>query len=117
MSFSTDPSLLGWPVNEKSSRSGGRKTIGRVIGADSWLDELAHLGLILFKRLIFSMKARNLSPEIIENSHLLREEIHSKHFMRWSDLELQGKREKNNGFVADIHKHRVRVLRSEQLLL
>ncbi|CAL5326308.1 BTB/POZ domain-containing protein At5g66560-like [Camellia sinensis] len=65
--FSTDPSLFGWPVNENPAGNGGRKTTGRATGADSWFDELAHLGLILFKRLIFAMKARDLSPDIIEN--------------------------------------------------
>lgn len=57
----TDPSLFGWPVLEES---GGRRRNG---GTESWFDELALLSLTLFKRVIFEMRDRNLSPEIIEN--------------------------------------------------
>ncbi|GFY93987.1 phototropic-responsive NPH3 family protein [Actinidia rufa] len=59
---SIDPSLFGWPVNEVEP-GGCRKTTTR----DSWLEELALLSLPLFKRLIFAMKARDLSPEVIES--------------------------------------------------
>ncbi|GFY93908.1 phototropic-responsive NPH3 family protein [Actinidia rufa] len=59
---STDPSLFGWPVNEVEP--GGRR---KNTGGDSWFEELALLSLPLFKRLIFAMKARNLSPEVIES--------------------------------------------------
>ncbi|KAF5961268.1 hypothetical protein HYC85_002477 [Camellia sinensis] len=65
---STDPSLFGWPVNEKAgtgrTETGGRR---KSAGADSWFEELALLSLPLFKRLIFAMKTQDLSPEIIEN--------------------------------------------------
>ncbi|XP_052197468.1 BTB/POZ domain-containing protein At5g66560 [Diospyros lotus] len=72
---SSDPSLFGWPVNEKAGNgrstaaSVGAETLGRrkTTGADSWFDELALLNLPLYKRLIFALKARDLSPEIIEN--------------------------------------------------
>lgn len=61
----TDPSLFSWPVNETAGESGGRRrNAGR---EESWYDELALMSLPLFKRLIFEMKDRNLSPEIIEN--------------------------------------------------
>lgn len=65
---STDPSLFGWPVNEKAG-TGGTETGGRrkTAGAVSWFEELALLSLPLFKRLIFAMKTQDLSPEIIEN--------------------------------------------------
>ncbi|XP_076933171.1 BTB/POZ domain-containing protein At5g66560-like [Bidens hawaiensis] len=57
---STDPSLFGWPVIElTNSRSAG--------GVDRWFDELVHLGPSFFKRLIIAIKARDLSPEIVEN--------------------------------------------------
>ncbi|KAL6993662.1 hypothetical protein U1Q18_011774 [Sarracenia purpurea var. burkii] len=74
---STDPSLFGWPVNEKggigrnitkgAETGNRRKTSSRATGTDSWLEELALLSLPLFKRLIFAMKARDLSPQVIEN--------------------------------------------------
>uniref|UniRef100_A0A5B7A7V3 BTB/POZ domain-containing protein n=1 Tax=Davidia involucrata TaxID=16924 RepID=A0A5B7A7V3_DAVIN len=58
---SSDPSLFGWKVIETGGR---RKATAR---ADSWFQELGHLSLPLFKRLTFAMKARDLSPEIIES--------------------------------------------------
>ncbi|KAA8547284.1 hypothetical protein F0562_003852 [Nyssa sinensis] len=76
---SVDPSLFGWPVNERAGNGrtsnqalwietgGRRKASARGTGADSWFEELGHLSLSLFKRLIFAMKARDLSSEIIEN--------------------------------------------------
>lgn len=59
---SADPTLFGWPVNERVEISGGRRKT-----TSSWFEELALLSLPLFKRLIFAMKARDLSPEVIEN--------------------------------------------------
>ncbi|XP_076910161.1 BTB/POZ domain-containing protein At5g66560-like [Bidens hawaiensis] len=57
---STDPSLFGWPVVEvTNSRAAG--------GGDKWFDELVHLSPSFFKRLIAAIKARDLSPEIVEN--------------------------------------------------
>ncbi|KAA8531777.1 hypothetical protein F0562_006506 [Nyssa sinensis] len=70
---SADPSLFGWPVDERagnertSSNGGRRKATARAAGADSWFEELGLLSLPLFKRLLFAMKARDLSPEIIES--------------------------------------------------
>ncbi|KAH7851391.1 hypothetical protein Vadar_010875 [Vaccinium darrowii] len=57
-----DPTLFGWPVNERVETGGGRRKT-----TSSWFEELALLSLPLFKRLIFAMKARDLSPEVIEN--------------------------------------------------
>ncbi|XAR73927.1 hypothetical protein NMG60_11008060 [Bertholletia excelsa] len=75
---SADPSLFGWPVNEKAGNnrtttsmgtetSSRRKATCRGSGVDSWFEELALLSLLLFKRLIFAMKDRDLSPDVIEN--------------------------------------------------
>lgn len=55
---STDPSLFGWPVTELTNSAGG---------GDKWFDELVHIGPSFFKRLIAAIKARDLSPEIVEN--------------------------------------------------
>ncbi|XAR57849.1 hypothetical protein NMG60_11026132 [Bertholletia excelsa] len=61
---STNPSLLGWPVQETEGRL---KNTGRAAGGKLWFDELALLSLTLFRRLISAMKTRDLNPEIIEN--------------------------------------------------
>ncbi|KAK6116198.1 hypothetical protein DH2020_050054 [Rehmannia glutinosa] len=71
----SDPSLFGWPVNDGAGNNKGAneaKKFGNVTRAgtaavDSWLDELGLLSLPFFKRLIFAMKALNLSGEIIES--------------------------------------------------
>ncbi|KAM7516598.1 hypothetical protein LguiA_006181 [Lonicera macranthoides] len=78
----TDPSIFGWPVNEKAGNAGGsssqslwngveaisrRKGGTRSTGEDSWFESLGLLSLPLFRRLISAMKARDLSPEIIES--------------------------------------------------
>ncbi|KAJ4843703.1 hypothetical protein Tsubulata_024542 [Turnera subulata] len=92
---SADPALFGWPVNDnkiRNNRTGSSAASSnqalwnglesaarrRVSGggggggrggnnAESWLDELSHLSLPLFKQLIHAMKAKDLSPEIIES--------------------------------------------------
>lgn len=46
--------------------SGCRKGLARASIAESWLEDLALLNLLFFKRLIFAMKARNLSLELLE---------------------------------------------------
>ncbi|XP_073142928.1 BTB/POZ domain-containing protein At5g66560-like [Henckelia pumila] len=70
-----DPSLFGWPMNggavdskteAEARRKYGDVTRGAAI-ADSWLDELGFLSVHIFKRLIFAMKALNLSGDIIES--------------------------------------------------
>ncbi|PIN02206.1 hypothetical protein CDL12_25278 [Handroanthus impetiginosus] len=72
----SDPSLFGWPVNDGAANYKGvseanqrRKLTNatKAAAADSWLDELGLLSLPFFKRLIFTMKAVNLSGEIIES--------------------------------------------------
>ncbi|CAK9158720.1 unnamed protein product [Ilex paraguariensis] len=74
----TDPTLFGWPVNEGAVNGKGtlnqafetgarRKGAARGTGPDAWFEELGLLSLPLFKRLIFAMKAGDLSSEIIEN--------------------------------------------------
>jgi len=61
--------LFRWPVTDSVytpwGRSGRRKG---VIGGeeDSWFEELALLGLPMFKQLIIAMKGSELKPEIIE---------------------------------------------------
>ncbi|VFQ92036.1 unnamed protein product [Cuscuta campestris] len=74
---SGDPSLLGWPVSDIGANrpfwngvegSTRRKGASRGGGAtDSWWEELGHLSLHLFKRLISAMKDRDLNPDVIEN--------------------------------------------------
>ncbi|KAK3015352.1 hypothetical protein RJ639_005624 [Escallonia herrerae] len=78
---SADPSLFGWPVSENAGApssqalwrgqetSSRRKGVGASRGATagSWFEELGLLSLTMFKRLIFEMKARDLSSEIIES--------------------------------------------------
>ncbi|KAL6572886.1 hypothetical protein OROHE_002362 [Orobanche hederae] len=71
----SDPSLFGWPVSDGAVSSKGvneakksnNVTRTGAAAVDSWLDELGLLSLPLFRRLIFSMKALNLSGEIIES--------------------------------------------------
>lgn len=76
--LSADPSMFGWPVNESRGSpnpllwngiesSVRRKGANRTTNPESWLEDLALLSLPLFKRLILAMRARDLSPEIIEN--------------------------------------------------
>ncbi|XP_022773971.1 BTB/POZ domain-containing protein At5g66560-like [Durio zibethinus] len=79
---STDPTLFGWPVNDgivevKGASSQalwngvetglGRKSQARTNNVESWFEDLALLSLPLFKRLILTLKTRDLSPEIIES--------------------------------------------------
>ncbi|CAA7393852.1 unnamed protein product [Spirodela intermedia] len=90
---SVDPSssLFGWPMNERTGGVGAsdRRVLAnynllwngidtglrgkqhgsagsRSGGAASWFDSLAVLGLPLFQRTILAMKARDLSPDVIE---------------------------------------------------
>ncbi|KAL5557193.1 hypothetical protein UlMin_039429 [Ulmus minor] len=80
---SADPNLFGWPVNEGGTGSvrdssskqliwngieigGRRKGLARATNSESWLEDLALLSLPFFKRLIFAMKARDLSSEMLE---------------------------------------------------
>ncbi|XWS41986.1 hypothetical protein CRYUN_Cryun17cG0129500 [Craigia yunnanensis] len=78
---STDPTLFGWPVNDGIVEVRGassqalwngietglrRKTLARTNNVESWFEDLALLSLPLFKRLILTLKTRDLSPEIIE---------------------------------------------------
>ncbi|RVW57185.1 BTB/POZ domain-containing protein [Vitis vinifera] len=76
--LSADPSLFGWPVNDGRGSSNPllwngietsvrRKGTSRTTTSDSWLEELALLSLPLFKRLILAMRARDLSPDVIES--------------------------------------------------
>lgn len=66
-----DPSLFGWPVNDGVGNgveaNARRKGANRGGGMDSWFEDLGHLSLPLFKRLISAMKARDLSSEVIES--------------------------------------------------
>ncbi|OIT36048.1 PREDICTED: BTB/POZ domain-containing protein At5g66560 [Nicotiana attenuata] len=63
-----DPSLFGWPVNDAAIEANTRrKGASRTGGMDSWFEELGHLSLPLFKRLISAMKCRDLSSEVIES--------------------------------------------------
>ncbi|XVF59536.1 hypothetical protein PTKIN_Ptkin07bG0283900 [Pterospermum kingtungense] len=79
---STDPTLFGWPVNEGISEAKGassqalwngietglrRKTVARTNNVEPWFENLSLLSLPLFKRLILTLKTRDLSPEIIES--------------------------------------------------
>ncbi|XVF17789.1 hypothetical protein REPUB_Repub10bG0153900 [Reevesia pubescens] len=79
---STDPTLFGWPVNDGIVEAKGsstqalwngmeaglrRKTVARTNNVESWFEDLALLSLPLFKRLILTLKTRDLSPEIIES--------------------------------------------------
>ncbi|XWS29346.1 hypothetical protein CRYUN_Cryun24cG0021500 [Craigia yunnanensis] len=79
---STDPTLFGWPVNDgivevKGASSQAlwngietglrRKSLARTNNVQSWFEDLAFLSLPLFKRLILTLKTRDLSPEIIES--------------------------------------------------
>ncbi|KAF6166543.1 hypothetical protein GIB67_005405, partial [Kingdonia uniflora] len=77
---STDPSLLGWPVNDRPGENqilwngietGKRRNVGsRSINNNngSWFEDLAQLSLPLYKRVISAMKSQDLGPEIIESS-------------------------------------------------
>ncbi|XP_050205699.1 BTB/POZ domain-containing protein At5g66560 [Mercurialis annua] len=90
----TDPAaLFGWPVSDGTTENKPSATSNQALwngiesavrrkkssaiasvaagrggtNADSWLEYLSLLSLPLFKRLIFAMKERDLSPEIIES--------------------------------------------------
>ena len=75
--LSADPSLFGWPVNDGRGSSNvlwngietgvRRKGTSRITSSDSWLEDLALLSLPLFKRLILAMRARDLSPDVLES--------------------------------------------------
>ncbi|KAL2504880.1 BTB/POZ domain-containing protein [Abeliophyllum distichum] len=60
---SSDPSLFGWPVTSRIEENVKRESTNIM---DSWFDDLGLLSLPFIKRLIFSIKSSNLSPEIIE---------------------------------------------------
>ncbi|CAN4082830.1 unnamed protein product [Withania somnifera] len=66
-----DPSLFGWPMNDGAGNgveaNNRRKGANRGGNMDSWFEELGHLSLPLFKRLISAMEGRNLSSEVIES--------------------------------------------------
>ncbi|OMO56795.1 BTB/POZ-like protein [Corchorus capsularis] len=79
---SVDPTLFGWPVNDGVLEAKGtstqalwngietglrRKALARTNNVESWFEDLALLSLPLFKRLILTLKTRDLSPEIIES--------------------------------------------------
>ncbi|CAI0458542.1 unnamed protein product [Linum tenue] len=97
-----DPALFGWPVVatdggdsskrdssnqalwngiESAVRRKGRSSSSAGAAAgynmDSWLEDLSHLTLSLFNRLISAMKERDLNPEIIESCliHYARKHI------------------------------------------
>ncbi|KAK8517582.1 hypothetical protein V6N13_127749 [Hibiscus sabdariffa] len=78
---SADPTLFGWPVNDGIIEAKGasshalrngletslkRKALARTNNVESWFEDLALLSLPLFKRLILTLKTRDLSPDIIE---------------------------------------------------
>lgn len=79
---STDPTLFGWPVNDGIVEAKGasaqalwngietglrRKALAQTSNVESWFEDLALLSLPLFKRLISTLKRRDLSPEVIES--------------------------------------------------
>ncbi|KDP31835.1 hypothetical protein JCGZ_12296 [Jatropha curcas] len=93
---SADPALFGWPVSdgtnenkpisnqalwngiESAVRRKGAATAstaaafgGRFANVASWFEYLGLLSLPLFKRLILAMRARDLSPQIIESCLML----------------------------------------------
>ncbi|KAJ1381029.1 SKP1/BTB/POZ domain superfamily [Sesbania bispinosa] len=71
---STDPALFGWPVSDAAAASASKQILWNGIDSagrrnaagDSWFEEMAHLRLPLFKRLILAMRDAELNPEIIE---------------------------------------------------
>ena len=75
--LSVDPSLFSWPVNDSRGSSNvllngietgvRRKGTSRTTSSDSWVEDLALLSLPLFKRLILAMRARDLSPDVLES--------------------------------------------------
>lgn len=70
MASSVDLTVFTWPVvdgaNELRNEI-GRKKSTRETKAESWFEDLARLSPPMFKRLIFAMRMRDLSPEIIES--------------------------------------------------
>ncbi|XP_019195514.1 PREDICTED: BTB/POZ domain-containing protein At5g66560 isoform X2 [Ipomoea nil] len=79
---SADPSLFGWPMSDGAANRKAvlnqplwngveantrRKGTSRGGATDSWCEELGHLSLPLFQRLILAMKGRDLNPEFIES--------------------------------------------------
>lgn len=71
----TDPSLFGWPMlmyGSLQSPGGsilwnGINTGARIRSSDSnwWFEDVSYLGVALFKRLIQTMEARRIRPEIL----------------------------------------------------
>uniref|UniRef100_A0A7N0UBZ2 Phototropic-responsive NPH3 family protein n=1 Tax=Kalanchoe fedtschenkoi TaxID=63787 RepID=A0A7N0UBZ2_KALFE len=69
---SADLGLFGWPVVDAGNdsrvsnqdRRKGNKTLDRT---ECWLQDLAYLGLPMFKQLILGMRVKEVSSEIIEN--------------------------------------------------
>ncbi|XP_077233189.1 BTB/POZ domain-containing protein At5g66560-like [Tasmannia lanceolata] len=77
---SSDPSLFSWPVNDGitdprpsnpilwNGIDTGISRKNQIRSSDTWLEDLSILSLNFYKRLISAMRARDLSPEIIEGS-------------------------------------------------
>lgn len=79
MKASTDPSLFGWPVMDCSGpmQSPGGSVLWNGIStgarpkkssSDWWYEDVSNLKLPLYKRLILTMKARGIGPEVIAGS-------------------------------------------------
>ncbi|GAB2282538.1 hypothetical protein Dimus_017079 [Dionaea muscipula] len=68
-----DPALFGWPVNDLAGEPRRKTTSTKARGgggngdAEPWYEELSHLGLNFFRRLIFMMRDQELSPDVIES--------------------------------------------------
>ncbi|MCD7448858.1 hypothetical protein HAX54_046952 [Datura stramonium] len=73
-SSAADPSLFGWPVNDGAGNgveaNTRRKGANRAGGMDSWFEELGHLSLPLFKRLISAMKGISRSSRKTSSSSI-----------------------------------------------
>ncbi|CAM8917176.1 unnamed protein product [Rhodiola kirilowii] len=67
---SEDTRMFGWPVvdevggDSRVSNQDRQKSVGR---NESWLQDVARLGLPLFKRLILEMRGKEVFSEVIEN--------------------------------------------------
>ncbi|EFH54036.1 hypothetical protein ARALYDRAFT_485432, partial [Arabidopsis lyrata subsp. lyrata] len=65
----TDPSsFYGWPMNNGGIFAVDRKKQSKDSKTELWFEDLTDLSFPIFRRVILTMKSRDLNPEIVERS-------------------------------------------------
>ncbi|KAL8089423.1 hypothetical protein AgCh_039034 [Apium graveolens] len=91
--YGEDPSLFGWPMlmyGSLQSPGGsilwnGINTGARIQSSDSnwWFEDVSYLGVALFKRLIQTMRARRIRPEILVGAIIYYSKKYLPGLSRW----------------------------------